>query len=166
MGKYKNPDVAKIVAHARELHAKGQSQDVIKIYLMDIHGGTGSVSRHLGVSSFSEVFDVAHYSGPTTGAARHNYMTDKQARAFLAACREKMPHPITRLGHSSELGLKLPAEFHDEKCFHFEIQQPVFDKLEQTSGTWLPRVARPYAVSILEDYLFYLRTVSRGCAER
>ena len=136
--KYKNPDVAKIVAHARELHAKGQSQDVIKTYLISsiehIHGGPGSVSRHLGISPFSEVFDVAHYSGPTTGAARHNYMTDKQARAFLAACREKMPHPITRLGHSSELGLKLPAEFHDEKCFHFEIQQPVFDKLEQTSG--------------------------------
>jgi len=46
-----------------------------------------------------------------------------------------MPHPITLLGHSSELGFRLPAEFHDEKCFHFEIQQPVFDKLEQTSGT-------------------------------
>jgi hypothetical protein len=102
--KYKNPDVAKIVAHARELHAKGQSEEVIKFYLVSsiehIHGGPSSVSRHLGVSPFSEVFDIAHYSGPTTGAARHNYMTDKQARAFLEACREKMPHPITRLGHS------------------------------------------------------------------
>ena len=92
--KYKNPDVAKIVAHARELHAKGQSQDVIKTYLISsiehIHGGPGSVSRHLGISPFSEVFDVAHYSGPTTGAARHNYMTDKQARAFLEACRQKI----------------------------------------------------------------------------
>ena len=86
--------MAKIVAHARELHAKGQSQDVIKTYLISsiehIHGGPGSVSRHLGISPFSEVFDVAHYSGPTTGAARHNYMTDKQARAFLEACRQKI----------------------------------------------------------------------------
>jgi hypothetical protein len=81
VAKYKNPDVGKIVAHARDLHAKGQSEEVVKIYLISsiehIHGGPGSVSRHLGISPFSEVFDVAHYSGPTTGAARHNYMTDK-----------------------------------------------------------------------------------------
>jgi hypothetical protein len=140
--KYKNPDVAKIVAYARKLHAKGCSEEVIKTYLISsiehIHGGPLSVSRHLGVDAFSEVFDVAHYSGPTRGVARHNYMTDKQAHAFLDACRRRMPHSITRLGHSSELGFKLPSEFPDEKCFHFEVRQPVyFDKLEQSSGTMI-----------------------------
>ena len=87
--KYKNPDVAKIVAHARELHAKGQAAEVIKIYLMDsiehIHGGTGSVSRHLGVSPFSEVFDVAHYSGPTTGVANKlvHFLTRVEKRCLI-----------------------------------------------------------------------------------
>ena len=81
--------MAKIVAHARELHAKGQSQDVIKIYLTDsiehIHGGTGSVSRHLGVSPFSEVFDVAHYSGPTTGVANKlvHFLTRVEKRCLI-----------------------------------------------------------------------------------
>jgi hypothetical protein len=41
-----------------------------------------------------------------------------------------MSHSITRLGHSAELGFKRPNEFHDEKCFHMEVLQPVFDKLE------------------------------------
>ena len=87
--KYKNPDVAKIVAHARELHAKGQAAEVIKIYLMDsiehIHGGTGSVSRHLGASPFSEVFDVAHYSGPTTGVANKlvHFLTRVEKRCLI-----------------------------------------------------------------------------------
>jgi hypothetical protein len=141
VAKYKNPELAKIIAHARKLKAQGQSEAMVKTYLIsaieDVHGGPVSVSRHLGVNAFSEVFDVAHYSGPTTGAARHSYMTDKQAHAFLEACRKRMPHSITRLGHSSELGFKLQSEFHDEKCFHFEIRQPVFDKLEQTSGAMI-----------------------------
>jgi hypothetical protein len=57
-------------------------------------------------------------------------MTDPQARAFLEACRKRMPDPITHLGHSAELGLKLaPIEFNDESCFHFEVRQPLFENL-------------------------------------
>jgi hypothetical protein len=132
--RYKNPEVAKIVAHARDLHAKGRPEWIVKKYLISsieqVHGGPSSISRHLGSYPFSEVFDVAHYSGPTSGSGRHNYMSHTQARAFLEACRGRMSYPITRLGHSAELGFKRPNEFHDEKCFHMEVLQPVFDKLE------------------------------------
>lgn len=136
---YKNPEVAKIVEHARTLHKQGHSPDEVKTYLIGAiehaHGGPTSISAHIGVHIFSEVFDVAHYSGPTTGPARHNYMTDEEARAFLAACRKRMPSVISRLGHSSELGFKLPTEFHDEMCFHFEVKQLLWDKLEQPAPT-------------------------------
>jgi hypothetical protein len=138
---YKNPEVAKIVAHARTLHKGGEAPEKVKAYLINaiehVHGGRASISMHIGVHIFTEVFDVAHYSGPTKGSARHNYMTNEQANAFLAACRRCMPHTITRLGHSSELGFVLPTEFQDEKCFHFEVKQPVFDKLEQTPTTMI-----------------------------
>jgi hypothetical protein len=57
-------------------------------------------------------------------------MTDEQAKLFLDGCRELVPFPINRLGHSAELGIKLPRyEFVDEKCFHLEVLQP-FDRLE------------------------------------
>lgn len=136
---YQNPEVGKIVAHARALHKAGGSPEKVKAYLIGaiehVHGGRASVSMHIGVHIFTEVFDVGHYGGPTKGSTRRNYMTDEQARAFLAACRLNMPHTITRLGHSSELGFVLPTEFQDEGCFHFEVKQPVFDKLEQTPTT-------------------------------
>lgn len=77
------------------------------------------------------MFDIAHYSGPTSGAGRHNYLSENQALAFVEACRKRIGHQIARLGHSAELGLKLPPnEFLDEKCFHLEVRQPIFDKLE------------------------------------
>jgi hypothetical protein len=137
--RYKNPEVAKIIAHARELKAKGASEPVVKSYLISsiehVHGGPASISHHLGGSMFLEVFDIAHYSGPTKGPGRHSHMTEKQAQAFLNACRKRIPYPIARLGHSAELGLELRDEFVDEKCFHLEIQQPVFDRLEHHSGT-------------------------------
>jgi len=136
---YKNPEVAKIVAYARTLHKQGQSPEKVKAYLINaiehVHGGPTSISAHIGVHIFTEVFDVAHYGGPTTGPARHNFMTDQQARAFLAACRKRMPSTIARLGHSTELGFLLPTEFRDEKCFHFEVNQPLYDKLERTAPT-------------------------------
>jgi hypothetical protein len=83
------------------------------------------------------VFDVAHYSGPTSGAGRHNYMDAIQAKAFLGACRTYMNFPITRLGHSAELGCVRPEEFTDEKCFHFEVGQPVFDRLTVPNVTMI-----------------------------
>jgi len=138
---YKNENVGKIVAHARALHAQGQSEVVVKTYLIDaiehVRGGPVSISRHLGASPFYEVFDVSHYSGPTKGASRHDYMTGNQAHAFLEASRRRMPYPVARLGHSSELGFQMRGEFLDEKCFHFEVLQPVYDKLEQNSGTMI-----------------------------
>src|SRR5271167_3532774 len=136
---YKNPEVAKIVAHARTLHKQGRSSEFVKAYLISaiehVHGGPTTVSAHIGAHIFTEVFDVAHYSGPTTGTGRHDFMTNEQARGFLAACRRRMPSTIARLGHSSELGFVLPTEFHDEKCFHFEVKQLLYDKLEQTPAT-------------------------------
>jgi hypothetical protein len=130
---YKNAEVGKIIAHARKLHEKGSKDDDVIAYLIGaiegVHGGPQSVSRHLGGSPFLEVFDVAHYSGPTSGAKRHNYMNATQAEAFLEACRRYMSAPITRLGHSAELTFVRPEEFKDEKCFHFEVAQPVLDRL-------------------------------------
>jgi hypothetical protein len=139
--RYKNPAVKEIVAHARKLRKEGHPADNIKAYLIDaiehIHGGPTSVSAHIGVHIFTEIFDVAHYSGPTAAATRQNSMTDLQARSFLAACRKRMPSTIARLGHSSELGFLLPTEFHDEKCFHFEVKQLLYDKLEETPTTMI-----------------------------
>jgi hypothetical protein len=135
--RYRNPEVGTIVAHARELQAAGKGDDFVKAYLIDsiehVHGGPKSISRHLGVQPFLEVFDVAHYSGPTSGSHRVNHMTAHQAEAFLAACRRRMPDTIARLGHSAELGLKVKGEFVDEKCFHMEVRHPIFDRLEQSA---------------------------------
>jgi hypothetical protein len=137
--RYKNAEVAKIVAKARTLHKQGQSKNDVQTYLIGaiehVHGGPASVSMHIGVHIFSEIFDVAHYSGPTAGTGRHNFMTNEQASAFLAACRRRMPATIGRLGHSVELGFLLPTEFPDEKCFHFEVKQLLYDKLELPSST-------------------------------
>ena len=136
---YKNAAVSRIIAHASALHQQGLAPDKVKAYLFDaiehVHGGPQSVSSHIGVHIFTEVFDVAHYSGPTSGHSRRNYMTSEQAQAFLVACRKRMPSIISRLGHSSELGFVLPTEFHDEKCFHFEVRQILYDKLEQSPST-------------------------------
>lgn len=139
---YKNPRVADIVAHARAMHARGSSDQDVQVYFVSAiehaHGGPESISRHLLHSPFLEVFDVAHYSGPTTGLSRHNYMSDTQAHAFLRGCRDLIPVPINRLGHSEELGIAVPQrEFVDEKCFHLEIVQPLFDRLEVSSPTML-----------------------------
>ena len=135
---YRNAEVARIIAHARTLRKGGHSRDHIEGYLIraieHVHGGAASVSRHIGAHIFTEVFDVAHYSGSTNGPARHNYMTKEQA-AFLTACRGRMPATIARLGHSSELGFALPTEFLDEKCFHFEVKQLLYDRLEAPSST-------------------------------
>lgn len=139
--KYKNPEVAKIVAHARALQEQGRSRDHVQAYLITaiehIHGGPTSVSAHLGTHVFTEVFDVAHYSGPTAGPTRRNHMTNEQAKAFLAACRRRIPLKISRLGHSAELGFALAREleFADEKCFHFEVKQLLYDRLEVPSST-------------------------------
>jgi len=136
---YANKGVAPIIKHARELHAAKKTKEEVISYLIssirDVHGGPGSISRHLGEQPFLEIFDVAHYSGPTSGKERHNYMTSEQAQAFLKACRARMPSTILRLGHSAELGMKVKGEFVDEKCFHLEVRQPVFDKIEQPSDT-------------------------------
>src|ERR1051325_8811417 len=136
---YKNQEVASIVTHARALHAEGRSDQHVQSYLIGaiekVHGGPSSVSTHLGTHVFTEVFDVAHYSGPTTGPARRNLMTSGQAGAFLAACRKRMPSTIARLGHSKELGFVLPTEFCDEKCFPFEVTQLLYDRLEVQSST-------------------------------
>ena len=138
---YKNHDVPRIIAHARTLHKQGQAAETVKAYLISaiehVHGGPRSVSSHIGAHILTEVFDVAHYGGPTTGPARRNAMTNQQAQAFVAACRRRIPYPISRLGHSAELGFVLPSEFHDEKCFHFEVNQPIYDKLEQTPTTMI-----------------------------
>ena len=138
---YKNPEVTRIIHQARELHRKGNSERAITAYLVksieDAHGGPQSVSRHLGRSPFIEIFDVAHYSGPTTGRGRHNYMTALEAQAFLAACRAQMTFPVTRLGHSAELGFERPEEFGDEKCFHLEIAQPYFERVTSPAGTMI-----------------------------
>jgi hypothetical protein len=139
--RYKNPAVREIVAHARTMRKEGRPPEQIKAYLIDaiehVHGGPTSVSAHIGVHIFTEVFDVAHYRGPAVGASRHHFMTKPQASAFLAACRKRMPSTIARLGHSAELGFVLPTEFHDEKCFHFEVKQLLYDKLEETPTTML-----------------------------
>jgi len=136
--RYKNPEVAKIVAQARKLCAGGQPERTVKSYLINsiehAHGGAVSISRHLGTSPFCEIFDVAHYSGPQSGHGRTNYMSETQAHAFLAACRRRMIYPIMRLGHSKELGFKVPGEFPDENCFHLEVSQPIFDRLEQPAS--------------------------------
>ena len=136
---YKNREVSEIVAHARSLRSKGSSDRDVQAYLMraieHVHGGPASVSRHLLGSPFVEIFDVAHYSGPTAGRGRHNYMSDDQAKLFLDGCRELVPLPISRLGHSAELGIGLHHyEFVDEKCFHLEVLQP-FDGLEMDAAT-------------------------------
>jgi hypothetical protein len=136
---YKNPAVAGIIAHARAMHASRTREEAIIAYLAhaieQVHGGPQSVSRHIGISPFVEIFDVAHYSGPATGPARRNAMDAAQARAFLGACRRYMGCPIVRLGHSVELGFVHPCEFKDEKCFHFEVAQPVFDRLVIVDAT-------------------------------
>jgi hypothetical protein len=135
---YKNPEVGKMLEHARGLHKKGSAPEAVTAYLVrsieHVHGGAQTISRHLGRTPFIEVFDVAHYSGPTTGAGRHNHMTNAQAKAFLAACRTYMSFPITRLGHSAELGFSRAEEFTDEKCFHFEVAQPFLENATSPSG--------------------------------
>ncbi|AQH03935.1 hypothetical protein A9R05_33705 (plasmid) [Burkholderia sp. KK1] len=135
---YKNHAVPKIIAHARALHANHAGERVAIAYLIraieGVHGGPQSISRHLGRSPFVEVFDVAHYSGPTTGPGRRNSMEPAQAKAFLEACRSFMAFPILRLGHSVELGFTHAGEFKDEKCFHFEVAQPAFDRLSIPGG--------------------------------
>jgi hypothetical protein len=137
--KYKNPAVGKIVSDARSLRQRGGSHADVTAFLIKaiehVHGGPASISMHIGAHIFTEVFDVAHYSGPTSGAARRNFMTNEQAKAFLAACRQRMPSLISRLGHSAELGFASPGEFPDEKCFHFEVKQLLYDKLEVPSST-------------------------------
>lgn len=136
---YKNPEVAKIVTRARNMLEKGRTAQAVTAYLIDsiesVHGGPKSISRHLGRSPFVEVFDVAHYSGPTTGRQRHNYMSGAEARAFLGACRGYMSFPITRLGHSAELEFERSEEFEDEKCFHLEVAQPFLERLSIVTGT-------------------------------
>jgi hypothetical protein len=136
---YKNPEVASIVAHARAMQDQGRSASQVQSYLIKaiehVHGGPASVSTHLGAHIFTEVFDVGHYGGPTTGPERQNLMSSDQASAFLIACRKRMPSTITRLGHSAELGFVLPTEFRDEKCFHFEVKQLLYDRLELPSST-------------------------------
>ena len=137
--RYKNHDVAGLIEHARQLHAQRATADYIKAFLVHgihhVHGGPASVSRHIGTHPFTEVFDVAHYTGPAAGVGRIDFMTGQQARAFLLACRGYMPLPISRLGHSAELGFELHAEFADEQCFHFEVKQLMWDGLEQPSAT-------------------------------
>src|SRR4051812_4352416 len=97
--RYKNPQVAAIVAHAQTLYRRGQGRDKVQAYLIDaiehIHGGPASVSTHIGTDASLEVFDVAHYSGPTSGVGRRNFMTHEQAHAFLGACRRRMPWSIS-----------------------------------------------------------------------
>ncbi len=136
--KYRNPAVTGIIAHAREMRKNGENEDTVRAYMIGaiehVHGGPQSISRHIGLHPFLEVFDVAHYSGPTIGLGRKNAMTDVQAAAFLEACRTRMGNVISRLGHSGELGFKVAGEFHDEKCFHMEVRQPIFDRLEDVSG--------------------------------
>ncbi len=136
---YKNAEVARIVSRARALHKQGASRTRVQAFLIDaiehVHGGPASVSTHIGVHVFTEVFDVAHYDGPANAAKRHNFMTDEQAKAFLAACRKRMPSPISRLGHSHELGFTSALEFRDEKCFHFEVTQLLYDRLESTGSS-------------------------------
>jgi hypothetical protein len=140
---YKNAEVKKIIHHARALHKKGHAPEAVARYLVrsieSIHGGPKSISRHLGKSPFVEVFDVAHYSGPTLGKGRRNYMSGEQAKAFLKACLRQMDFPITRIGHSAELGLTLPAvfEFVDEKCFHLEVAQPFIERVTTPTGTMI-----------------------------
>jgi hypothetical protein len=94
--------------------SRGRTSQVVTSYLIrgieSVHGGPESIS-------------------PTSGATRHNYMSGHQAKAFLGACRAHMSFPITRLGHSAELGFARAEEFADEKCFHLEVAQP-FD------GVW------------------------------
>lgn len=135
---YKNPEVGKIIAHARDMHKNGDTTQAVTTYLISaiesVHGGPKSVSRHLGKSPVVEIFDIAHYSGPTTGENRHNYMSSAEAKAFLDACRHNMDFPIRRLGHSAELGFRRADEFNDEKCFHFEVAQPVFERVTLPSG--------------------------------
>ena len=134
---YHNPAVKTLLGHARELRDSGTSERLVKSYLIEgienVHGGPISVSRHLGATSFCEVFDVAHYS--VVKGKRSNSMTSEQANAFLAACRKRLVFPIQRLGHSKELGYKNAAEFHDEMCFHIEMLQPVYDRLERSDTT-------------------------------
>ena len=136
---YKNPEVAKIIHHARELHKKGHKPQAVTAYLTraieSVHGGPESISRHLGSSPFVEIFDIAHYGGPTNGATRHNFMSGDQAKSFLRACRAHMSFPITRLGHSAELGFVRSEEFTDEKCFHLEVAQPFFERVSTSTGT-------------------------------
>src|SRR6185369_17099451 len=112
---YKNSEVGKLINRAREMHGRGRPKEEVQAFLINaiesIHGGPGSVSNHLGAHIFTEIFDVAHYSGPKSGPGRRNAMTDTEAKAFLAACRDRMPSIITRLGHSAELGFELPGEF-------------------------------------------------------
>jgi hypothetical protein len=135
---YKNKEVAPIIKHARALRAQKKTKQEVISYLissiMHVHGGPGSISRHLGEQPFLEIFDVAHYTGQTSGKGRHDYMTSTQAQAFLKACCSRMPNTILRLGHSAELGTKVHGEFVDEKCFHLEVRQPIFDKIAQPTG--------------------------------
>lgn len=53
---YKNPDVAKIIAHARDLHANNVGERVAIAYLIrgieGVHGGPQSISRHLRPGTF------------------------------------------------------------------------------------------------------------------
>jgi hypothetical protein len=112
-----------MVARARVLHAKGFSAQAALIYLMRAIEHT-----HRGL-------DVEHYRGRTKGSTRRNYTSDTQAHVFLKGCRELIPFPINRLGHSAELGFKVsPYEFRDEKRLHMEVFQP-FDRLEVDSSS-------------------------------
>ena len=131
---YRNPAVSKLIEGAKAVYtatpahkdAKGATE-----YLADgilhLKGGPSAASRHIVATPFVEVFDIAHWGNKADGT-RRNWLNDAQAKALLAACRKRYGFPIQRLGVSAELKPAGLHEFKDEKCFHFEILQPILSE--------------------------------------
>jgi hypothetical protein len=123
---YANKNVALWVREAAQEQEDGwNSSDIIREMTQKIlatHGGPASVSRHCVNDPTLEVVDVAHW-GRDKNKQRVNFMSDTEAQAFLAACLQKLPLPILKIGHSKELGITdKKHEFVDERCFHLEIR--------------------------------------------
>jgi len=130
---YKNPDVTALIEESRNIyHSNTEHPDLqgatsyLAKGILNLKGGPESASRHLIMSPFVEVFDIAHYS--LHGGKRTNWLSHAQAVKLLSACRKRYGFPISKLGVSAELKPSGRYEFKDEKCFHFEVLQPIMNE--------------------------------------
>ena len=171
--KYKNPDVAKIVAHARDLHAKGQSEEMVQIYLISsiehIHGGPALYRGTWGYPRSPKF-----WMSPTT-AGRQQVPLD------ITTCRtSKLAHFSRRVEERCLIrsrgwvtrqswDLSCPASFTMRNASISRSSSQFSTSSNRSPEQRLCRVAPPLMrSSVFGDYSFYLRSLSlsRGCAER